>query len=91
MRRFDSCMTHDGDSAKFANMSEWFRCQFASLITAVRIRFLALKLKLNNMTKRGGARVAGEGKKIGRPKTEPTKVVRIKVSELEKLRADALR
>ena len=43
------------------------------------------------MTKRGGARVAGEGKKIGRPKTEPTKVVRIKVSELEKLRADALR
>ena len=43
------------------------------------------------MTKRGGARIAGEGKKIGRPKKEPTKVVRVKVSELEKLRADALR
>ena len=74
-----------------ANMSEWFRCQFASLITAVRIRLLALNLKLNNMTKRGGARIAGEGKKIGRPKKEPTKVVRIKVSELEKLRADGIR
>ena len=45
-------MTHDGDSANFANMSEWFRCQFANLITAVRIRLLALKLKLNNMTKK---------------------------------------
>ena len=72
-------------------MSEWFRCQFASLITAVRIRLLALKLKINNMTKRGGARVAGEGKKIGRPKGEPTKVVRVKVSELDKLRADWIR
>ena len=63
----------------------------SNLITVVRIRLLALKLKINNMTKRGGARIAGEGKKIGRPKKEPTKVVRIKVSELEKLRADGIR
>lgn len=50
-----------------------------------------MKTHTNNMTKRGGARIAGEGKKIGRPKKEATKVVRVKVSELEKLRADALR
>ena len=33
-------------------MSEWLRCQFASLITLVRVRLLALKLKINNMTKK---------------------------------------